>query len=59
MLEGLTPENLVYLAAIASAQVARGRSAADIGLLAAFFTVIGDNLALLALGSPEISSAGE
>lgn len=60
MLEGLTPENLVYLAAVASAQAARGRSAADIGLLAAFFTVIGDNLALLALGAPDLdSSAGE
>lgn len=59
MLEGLTAENLVYLAAIASVQVARGRSAADIGLLAAFFTVIGDNLALLALSAPEGSSAGE
>lgn len=59
MLEGLTAENLVYLAAIASVQVARGRSAADIGLLAAFFTVIGDNLALLALSAPEGSSACE
>lgn len=59
MLEGLTAENLVYLAAIASVQVARGRSAADIGLLAAFFTVMGDNLALLALSAPEGSSAGE
>lgn len=59
MLEGLTAENLVYLAAIASVQVARGRSAADIGLLAAFFTVIGDNLALLALSAPEDSSACE
>ena len=59
MLSGLSPENLVYLAAAASVQFARGRGAADIELLAAFFEVLGDNLALLALSAPEGGSAGE
>lgn len=59
MLEGLTTENMVYLAALASVQYARGRSAEDIELLATFFEVVGNNLALLALGSPSEESAGE
>lgn len=59
MLEGLTAENIVYLAAVASVQFAHGRSAQDIELLAAFFEVVGDNLSLLALNAPEGGSAGE
>lgn len=59
MLEGLTTENMVYLAALASVQYARGRSAEDIELLSAFFEVVANNLALLALGSPSEESAGE
>lgn len=56
MLEGLTAENIVYLAAVASVQFAQGRTADDIELLSAFFEVVGDNLALLALSAP---SAGD
>lgn len=59
MLEGLTTENMVYLAALASVQYAHGRSAEDIELLAAFFEVVGDNLSLLALSAPSEASAGE
>lgn len=60
MLWGLTPENLVYLAAAAAARFAQGRGAADVELLAAFFEVLGDNLSLLALQAPgEESSTGE
>lgn len=60
MLGGLTPDNLVYLAAVASVQFAQGRGADEIELLAAFFEVVGDNLSLLALGAPDPdSSAGE
>lgn len=59
MLEGLTTENMVYLAALASVQYARGRSAEDIELLAAFFEVVGDNLSLLALSAPSGNSTGE
>ena len=59
MLEGLTTENMVYLAALASVQYARGRSAEDIELLSAFFDVVANNLALLALSAPGENSAGE
>ncbi len=59
MLEGLTTENMVYLAALASAQYARGHSAEDIELLSAFFDVVANNLALLALTAPGGESAGE
>lgn len=51
-LDGLTPENIVCLAAVAAVQFAKGQSAADIELLAAFFEVLGDNLSLLALSAP-------
>lgn len=43
---------LVLLAALASVQLAQGLTAEQLGLLAAFFTVLGDNLALLALSTP-------
>lgn len=49
MLWGLTPENIVYLAAVAAVQFAQGHTAQELELLAAFFEVVGDNLALLAL----------
>ena len=48
----LTPENVLLLAAAASARLAQGATAEDLGLLAAFFTIIGDNLALLAICAP-------
>lgn len=43
---------LVLLAALASVQLAKGLTVEQLGLLAAFFTVLGDNLALLALSAP-------
>lgn len=46
------PENIVYLAAVAAVQFARGQSAENMELLGAFFNVLGDNLALLALSAP-------
>ncbi len=58
--KGLSPENLVYLAAAAAAGYAQGRDAQELTLLSAFFEVLGDDLALLALGAPsEGRSAGE
>lgn len=48
----LTPENILFLAAAASARLAHGATAEELGLLATFFNVIGDNLALLALCAP-------
>lgn len=38
----------VTAAALISIQLAQGRSAEELDLLAAFFTAVGDNLALLA-----------
>lgn len=40
---------LVLLAALSSIQLSKGLTAEQIGLMAAFFTCLGDNLALLAL----------
>lgn len=40
---------LLLLAALVSIQMAQGLSSEQLELLAAFFTVLGDNLALLAL----------
>lgn len=49
----LSGEELVLLGAVASVQVAQGKTADELDLLAAFFTVLGDNLALLALSAPQ------
>lgn len=57
MLSGLSADNIVYLAAVASVQFAQGRSAEDIELLAAFFEVVGDNLSLLALSAPSADAS--
>ena len=43
---------LLLLAAVVSLQLSQGRSAEDLALMGAFFTVLGDNLALLAASSP-------
>lgn len=40
---------LVILAALASVQIAQGLTSEQLELLSAFFEVLGDNLALLAL----------
>lgn len=50
--ECLTPGNIVLLAAAASIQYAQGRSADELELLSAFFDILADNLAMLALGAP-------
>lgn len=47
---------LVFFAALASVQLAKGLTAEQLGLLATFFTVLGDNLALLALSAPSGNS---
>lgn len=41
-------DELVLLAAALAISVAKGRSADDINILAAFITAVGDNLALIA-----------
>lgn len=46
---GPSGEFLLIVATIVSIQLGQGRSAEELGLLAAFFTVLGDNLALLAV----------
>jgi hypothetical protein len=50
-----TPDGstLLLLSAVVSLQLAQGRSQEDLALMAAFFTVLGDSLALLALNAPE------
>lgn len=48
----LSGENALILAAAVSAQFAQGRSADELGFWAAFFNVLGDSLALLALNAP-------
>lgn len=45
-------EGLVAAAAALSAALAQGRSAEELNVLAAFFTILGDNLTLLALQAP-------
>ncbi len=44
---------LLLLAAVVSLQLAQGRSEEDLSLMGAFFTVLGDNLALLAASLPQ------
>lgn len=44
--------DLVAAAAALSVAIAQGKTAEEIGLLAALFTIIGDNLALLAVKAP-------
>ena len=45
-------EGLIAAAAALSAALAQGRTAEELNTLAAFFTVLGDDLALLALQAP-------
>ncbi len=49
-------EGLVAAAAALSAALAQGRTAEELNVLAAFFTILGDDLTLLALQAP---SCGE
>ena len=46
-------QTLLLLALAVSLQLSQGRSAREVAFMAGFFTVLGDNLALLALGLPE------
>ena len=45
----------VTTAAILALQLAEGRSAQELSLLSTFFTVLGDNLALLAGQLPQVN----
>lgn len=58
---GLSASEILLLAVAAATKLAQGRSSDEIGLLAAFFSVLGDNLALLALepGEDDENSSGE
>lgn len=58
---GLSASEILLLAVAAATKLAQGRSSDEIGLLAAFFSVLGDNLALLALEPDEDdeNSSGE
>ena len=42
----------MLLAALAAIQIAQDKTEAELAALASFFTVLGDNLALLALSAP-------
>lgn len=53
-----TGEAMLAVAALAAIQLTRGRSAQEIGLLAAFFTALGDGIALIAAGR-EADEAGK
>lgn len=48
----LSGEGLVLLGAVGAIQLSQGKSAEELGVLAAFFTILGDNLAMLALTVP-------
>lgn len=50
---GLSASEILLLAVAAATKLAQGRSSDEISLLAAFFTVLGDNLALFALEPDE------
>ena len=54
---GLAGGMLVTTAAVIALQLSQGRSADELSLLAAFFTVLGDNLALIAGQLPQNSLA--
>lgn len=53
---GQNYSGLLLLATLLSIQMAQGLNDEDLALLAAFFTVLGDNLALLALRQEEKTS---
>lgn len=50
--EQLSASNIVLLAAVASIQYAQGRTADQLEWLSAFFDIMADNLAMLALDAP-------
>lgn len=50
-------EFLIIVAALVSFQLAQGRTADELAVIAAFFDILGDNLALLAATRPAASDA--
>lgn len=56
--QGPSGEFLLIIAMLVSFQLAQGKTAEELGLLAAFFEVLGDNLALLALRRPALEESG-
>lgn len=52
-MEQLSGEALVLLGALTAIQISQGKNAQELGVMAAFFTILGDNLTLLALSAPE------
>ena len=51
--------DLVAAAAALSVMIAQGKTAEQISLLAALFTIVGDSLALLALKAPDGEDCGQ
>ena len=47
---GSTGETMLAVAALAAVQLTRGRSPEEINLMAAFFTTLGDGIAVIAAG---------
>lgn len=52
-------EQLILLSAVLTFQIAKGRSVDELALLAALFTIIGDNLALLATTRADVGAVLE
>ncbi len=52
-MDAWSADGLVLLGALASIQLAQGKTAQEVALLAAFFNILGDNLDLLALAAPD------
>lgn len=55
---GPSGESLLVIAALVSLQMAQGRTADQLNLLAAFFEVLGDNLGLIAAARPPDGEGG-
>lgn len=47
---GSTGETMLAVAALAAVQLTRGRSPEEMNLMAAFFTTLGDGIAVIAAG---------
>ena len=56
---GPSGEFLLAVATLVSLQLAQGKSTDELVLIAAFFTVLGDNLALIAAARPTESTGTE
>lgn len=49
-------DTLLVAATATAIAISQGKNADELGILAAFFTVLGDSLALLALRAPDVKS---